>query len=192
MRDPRVDEFIAAAEPFARPILTHVRERVHAVVPDATEALKWNMPAYLQGDAILLITGAFKAHVAINFWRGKDIAPHTSVGAMGQFGRLTSLEDLPADFDALIAEAARLAGTPSKRSAKPAPPPAEIHPEFAAALDAAPLARDHFDRFTAGQRREYVDWIAEAKRGETRARRIASAVEWLSEGKRRNWKHERS
>ena len=138
-RDPRIDAYIAKAQPFARPILEKVRERVHAVVPDVEEDIKWSMPAYTVGGKILLITAAFKAHMALNFWRGQELeTSHSSVGAMGQFGKIKSLEELPGDaeLDRLIREAAELAkAAPAARKTKHEPKPApELHPEFAEAL----------------------------------------------------------
>jgi uncharacterized protein YdeI (YjbR/CyaY-like superfamily) len=194
-RDPRVDAYIAKAPPFARPILEHVRERVHAVVPDVEEAIKWSAPGFTLDGKILLMMAAFKAHAALNFWRGQEIGDGTpKAGAMGQFGRLTSVNDLPPDkeFDTLIREAAALARTaPAARKTKHSPkPPPEMHPEFAAALAKAPKAKAALDGFSPSAQREYLEWIAEAKQDATRQKRIASAVEWLSEGKRRNWKYE--
>ena len=193
-RDPRIDAYLAKAQPFARPILEHVRDRVHAVVPDVEEAIKWSMPAYTKGDAILLITAAFKAHVALHFWRGQEMRGDAAKPeAMGQFGKVRSLADLPPDgeLDALIAEAARLATAPKPRKVKHEPkPPTELHPEFAAALDANPKAKATLDGFSPSARRDYLDWIAEAKQDATRTKRIATAVEWLAEGKKRHWKYE--
>jgi len=194
-RDPRIDAYLAKVQPFARPILDHVRARVHAVVPDVEETLKWSMPSYTRNGAILLITAAFKAHVALNFWRGKDIrGDAASDEAMGQFGKITSLADLPGDaaLDALIADAARLATAPkAPRTTKHEPKPAaELHPEFAAALAANSAASATLDGFSPSARRDYLDWIAEAKQDATRAKRIATAVEWLAEGKKRHWKYE--
>lgn len=194
-RDPRVDEFIAAAAPFARPILDHIRDRVHAVVPDAEESIKWRMPAFSKSGSILIVMGAFKNHAALNFWRGKEIlSSHDTVGAMGQFGTLKSLNDLPptSELDRLIADAADRVGKSTKRVPK-APPAqtAEINPAFAAALATNPAAKATFDGFPPGARREYVDWIADAKQDATRTKRITTAIEWLAEGKRRNWKYER-
>ena len=195
-RDPRIDAYIAKAPPFARPILEHVRARVHAVVPDVDETLKWSMPAYLKGGSILIITAAFKAHAALNFWRGQDLkSSHDTVGAMGQFGKLKSLDDLPADLelDALIREAAVMAAkapTPRKPKHEPKPPP-NLHPDFAAALSTNPAAKTTLDGFSPSARRDYLEWIAEAKQDGTRAKRIATAIEWLAEGKKRNWKYER-
>jgi uncharacterized protein YdeI (YjbR/CyaY-like superfamily) len=192
-RDPRVDAYIARAQPFARPILEKVRERVHAVLPDAEETVKWNMPAYTLGGKIVVITAAFKAHAALNFWRGQEIGDgQTKAGAMGQFGKLKSAEELPANLDQLIREAAALAAdAPAPRKPKhAAKPPPKMHPDFAAALAKAPKAKAAFDGFPPSAQRDYLDWIAEAKQDSTRAKRIATAVEWLSEGKRRNWKYE--
>lgn len=195
-RDPRIDAYIANAQPFAQPILEKVRERVHAVLPEVEEAMKWSMPAYLVGGKIVLITSAFKSHAALNFWRGQEIGDGApKAGALGQFGRLTSVDDLPADkeLDSLIVEGAALAKTApaprkTKHEPKPAPP---LHPEFAGALEKAPAAKATFDSFAPSCRREYLEWISDAKQDATRQKRIATAIEWLSEGKRRNWKYEK-
>jgi uncharacterized protein YdeI (YjbR/CyaY-like superfamily) len=194
-RDPRIDAYIEKAQPFARPILEKVRERVHAVLSDAEEAMKWSMPAYTVGGKIVLITASFKAHAALNFWRGQELeSAHSSVGAMGQFGRIESIEELPADseLDRLIREAAELAkSAPAPRKTKHEPKPAPtMHPDFAAALSNAPKAKAVLDGFPPSAQREYLEWIAEAKQDATRQKRIATAIEWLSEGKRRNWKYE--
>jgi len=195
-REPRIDTYIAKAEPFARPILEHVRERVHAALPEAEETLKWSMPAYTLGGKIVLITAAFKAHVALNFWRGQELRGEgANADAMGQFGKIKSLEELPidAELDRLIRDAADLAKTaPAPRKAKHEPKPApELHPAFAAALAKAPKAKAALDGFPPSARRDYLEWIAEAKQDATRDKRIATAIEWLSEGKRRNWKYEK-
>ena len=194
-REPRIDAYIAKAAPFARPILEHVRERVHAAAPEAEEAIKWGAPGFTVGGKILLIMAAFKAHAALNFWRGQELGDGgPKAGAMGQFGRLTSLDDLPPDdeLDALIREAAALAKTaPAPRKVKHEPkPPAELHPEFEAALKANPKAKEVLDAFPPSAQRDYLDWIADAKQDATRTKRIASAIEWLSEGKKRHWKYE--
>lgn len=194
-RDSRVDAYIARAQPFARPILDHVRNRVHKVLPNVEEALKWSMPAYTLSGKIVLITAAFKAHTALNFWRGQELRGDAAdANAMGQFGKVTSLEDLPPDkeLDALIQKAAKLAkSAPAPRKTKHAPkPPPQLHPEFAAALAKAPKARAALDSFPPSAQRDYFEWISEAKQPATRAKRIATAVEWLGEGKRRHWKYQ--
>lgn len=194
-RDPRIDAYIAKSAPFARPILSHVRDRVHAAAPEAEETVKWGAPGFTVEGKILLIMAAFKAHAALNFWRGQELrGGEASDEAMGQFGKLTALADLPpdAELDALIRQAAGLARTaPAPRKVKHEPKPqAELHPDFAKALDANPKARMMLEGFPPSARREYLDWVADAKQDKTRAKRIADAVEWLSEGKRRHWKYE--
>ena len=190
-RDSRIDSYIASAQPFARPILQRVRERVHAIVPDIEEAMKWSHPTYLKAGKIMLGTAAFKAHAIVNFWRGKELGLDAEESAMGQLGKLTSVAQLPRDLDAMIARAAELAGSAPapkpRRDPKPAP---AMHPEFAAALAAAPKARVALDSFPPSAQRDYLEWVSDAKQDATRAKRIATAVEWLSEGKRRNWKYE--
>jgi uncharacterized protein YdeI (YjbR/CyaY-like superfamily) len=194
-REPRIDAYIGKAQPFARPILEHVRERVHAVLPDTEETIKWSMPAYTVGGKIVLITAAFKAHTALNFWRGQELdSSHATVGAMGQFGKIKSIDELPSDaeLDRLIRDAAELAkNAPAPRKTKAAPKPTpQLHPEFAAALAKAPAAKAVLDSFPPSAQRDYFEWILEAKQDATRQKRIATAVEWLSEGKRRHWKYE--
>ena len=194
-RDPRIDAYIAKAQPFAQPILTHVRERVHAAVPAAEETMKWSAPAFTLDGKILLIMAGFKAHAALNFWRGQEIGDEgPKAGAMGQFGRLTSPDDLPPDqqLDSLLREAAALAKSgpaPCKTKSPPKAVP-DLHPEFAAALDKSPRAKAALEGFPPSARRDYFEWIAEAKQDATRRKRIATAVEWLSEGKRRHWKYQ--
>lgn len=190
-RDPRVDAYIARAQPFAQQILTRVRERVHAVLPDVQEEMKWSHPAYCRNGKIILGTASFKEHAAVHFWRGQELGFERKEGAMGQLGRLTSVDDLPSEFDTLVARAAELSAASAPRRPKHQPKPMpEMHPDFAAALDKAPSAKSNFDAFAPSHRREYLEWVGEAKQASTRQKRIASAVEWLSEGKRRNWKYE--
>ncbi|HET9810674.1 MAG TPA: YdeI/OmpD-associated family protein [Sphingomicrobium sp.] len=195
-RDPRIDAYIERARPFARPVLQHIRDRVHVAAPDAEETMKWSAPAYTLDGKILLITAAFKAHAALNFWRGQELRGQAANDeAMGQFGKLTSLDDLPPDetLDRLIRESADLArSAPAPRKVKHAPkPPPEMHPDFAAALDKAPRAKAVLEGFSPSARRDYLEWIADAKQDSTRQKRIATAIEWLSEGKKRNWKYEK-
>lgn len=193
--DPRVDAYIAKSAPFAHPILKHVRARVHAVAPQAEETLKWSAPSFTIDGKILLMMAAFKAHAALNFWRGQEIGIESASDAMGQLGKLTGLDDLPPDdeLDAMIRKAAALARrAPAPRKVKHAPkPPPQMHPEFAAALAKDPKAKAVLDGFPPSAQRDYLDWIAEAKQDATRQKRIATAVEWLGEGKKRHWKYEK-
>ncbi len=195
-RDPRIDAYIERAQPFARPILAHVRERVHAACPQVEETLKWSAPSFTLEGKILLMMAAFKQHAALSFWRGQELRGKAAEsGGMGQFGKLSAIDDLPADkeLDAIIRKAAELAkSAPAPRQMKHAPKPSsQLHPEFAAALDKAPKAKAALDSFPPSAQRDYLDWVADAKQDATREKRIATAVEWLSEGKRRNWKYEK-
>jgi uncharacterized protein YdeI (YjbR/CyaY-like superfamily) len=149
------------------------------------------MPAYTVGGKIVLMTAAFKAHASVNFWRGQELGFEPKGEAMGQLGKLTNVDQLPADLDRLIRHAAELAkSAPSPRKPKHAPkPPPQMHPEFAAALAEAPTAKATLDSFPPSAQREYLEWIAEAKQDATRQKRIADAVQWLGEGKRRHWKY---
>lgn len=194
-REARIDAYVAKAQPFARPILEKVRERVHAVLPDVEEAMKWSMPAYMVGGKLVLITAAFKAHTALNFWRGQELGgSEEGAEAMGQFGKIKSLADLPpdAELDRLILKAAELSrNAPAPRKTKHEPRPAPgIHPEFAAALARAPKSKAALEAFPPSAQRDYFEWISEAKQDSTRQKRIATALEWLSEGKRRHWKYQ--
>ncbi len=194
-RDPRIDDYIERQAPFAKAILTHLREAIHAACPDVEEAIKWGMPAFLHHGKQLAGMAAFKAHATFGFRRGSELVPARpdQANAMGQFGRLTSIEDLPppAELDALIRQAVALsdAGTKPVR-AKAAKPDLEPPADLLAALAENDAARGTFANFPPGSRRDYVEWIVEAKRPETRAKRIAQALEWMAEGKKRNWKYE--
>lgn len=193
-RDPRIDDYIARAADFARPILVHLREVVHAACPDVVETIKWGMP-HFEHHGILAGMAAFKAHATFGLWRGRELVPDGDDSAMGQFGRIASLRDLPPKrtLVALVRKAAALNEAGAPRPAKPGaakkPPPAPT-PEFAAALAGNAAAGKHFAAFAPGQQREYLEWIADAKRADTRARRIAQAIGWIAQGRKRNWKYE--
>lgn len=195
--DRRVDAYIAKSAEFARPILRHLRALVHQACPDVEETIKWGMPSFLHHGIICGMAG-FKAHCAFGFWRRglTDEIARTGVKAeqaMGSLGRITSLKDLPADKAMLgyIRKAAKLneGGIPAR--SKPKPKPALPAPaDLATALKKNAKAAKAFAAFTPGARREYIEWITEAKRPETRQKRIATAVPWIAAGKKRNWKYE--
>jgi len=194
--DPRVDAYIAKAAPFARPVLTHLRKVVHAAVPGVEETLKWGMPHFMHGG-ILCGFAAFKAHCAFHV-RGAEplLGEAARDDAMGQFGRIAAVSDLPPPgtlIKLLRAAAERIeAKAKAPRAARKAPrPEAKVPPDLAAALKRSARARTTFEGFSPSRRREYVEWIVEAKSGETRARRLAQAIAWMAEGKARNWKYEK-
>lgn len=197
-RDPRIDAYIARAPDFARPVLEHLREIVHEACPDVQETIKWSMP-FFDYHGPLANMAAFKAHAAFGFWKAAlilDADGRSAEPAMGQFGRITGVADLPSKrvLSGYVKQAAKLnekgvkSPTRSAPKAKPAPEPS---PAFAAALRKHAGARKHFEAMSPSHRREYVEWIAEAKRDETRDTRIATAIEWLAEGKARHWRYER-
>lgn len=193
--DPRIDAYIDSRAEFARPILRHLREAIHAACPEAGETIKWGMPAFTLDGRLLATMAGFKAHATFGFWRA-DVADAPKTGeAMGQFGRIRSLDDLPDDralADLIRKAAARSREGPAapRRKAEGKPPP-QLPPDLAEALETNPEALATYHAFPPSAQRDYVDWICEAKRPATRASRIAQAVEWLAEGKRRHWRYER-
>ena len=195
-RDERVDAYIERQAEFAKPILTKLRAMVHAACPDCDETLKWSMPSFIYKGSILAGMAAFKAHATFGFWQAKLVVGQTGREreAMGSFGRLTRVEDLPdeATMAALIHKAMTLVDTGEKapRPVKHPKPTLETPPDLLEALAANETARATFDDFPPSARRDYLDWLADAKRPETRAKRLAQAVEWMAEGKRRHWKYE--
>jgi uncharacterized protein YdeI (YjbR/CyaY-like superfamily) len=198
-RDPRIDDKIASAPPFARPVLERLRALVHETVPEAHEAIKWGMPHFTYKGKNIAGMAAFKAHCAFMI-HGEGRQGEGEREGMGSFGKIASLADLPPDAElAAKLHAAReridQAGTADPRvragGSKPAPRAIEVPEDFNAALAATPAAAQVFDGLAPSHRYEYLEWITGAKRPETRAKRIGEALEWLAEGKRRNWKYER-
>lgn len=193
--DSRVDAYIAKQADFARPILIELRARLHAANPAVVETIKWGMPFFTHAGKPLANMAAFKAHASFGFWQRAGLPTGKEGEAMGQFGKLTTLADLPdsESFAAMVAAAVALidggAAKPMRPARAPKPAPV-VPPELAAVLAADPVAANHFAGFAPSCRREYCDWISEAKRPETRDKRAAEAALWLHEGKRRNWKHE--
>lgn len=197
-RDARVDAYVARSAPFAQPILAHLRELVHEVCPEVEETMKWSFPHFTH-NGILCSMAAFKQHCALAFWRGAEVvggAGETPGEAMGQFGRITALEDLPSRevLAGYLRKAVALnesggGGAPTpKRAPKP---PLAVPDYLTAALAENERARAAFEGFSPSHRREYVEWITGAKGEATRSRRLATALEWMAEGKPRNWKYER-
>jgi uncharacterized protein YdeI (YjbR/CyaY-like superfamily) len=194
-RDKRIDAYIRNAPEFARPILTHVRDLVHEACPDVEETIKWRMPTYTH-HGILCSTAAFKEHAAFGFWKAGLIltADGKKFGeAYGQLGRLTSVKDLPARKTLIgyVKKAAKLNedGVQVVRKAKPKAP-LVVPVALKAALTGNKKASAAWEAFSPGHRREYAQWISEAKQDATRERRISQAIEWIAAGKKRNWKYE--
>jgi uncharacterized protein YdeI (YjbR/CyaY-like superfamily) len=200
-KDPRVDVYIAKSAEFARPILKHIRKVVHAALPTAEEDVKWGAPHFMH-NGMLCGMAAFKHHCSFGFWRAKELAPqHKELDAsdkpgMAQFGNLKSVSDLPSEkvLAKLIKAAAALndSGTKAPRATKSKKPVPKAPADFLARLKKNKMAHANFSAFSPSHQREYIEWITEAKRDETRERRVATAIEWIAEGKSRNWKYEKN
>jgi len=192
--DPRIDAYIERQAEFAKPILTHLRSVVHEACPDCEETLKWSMPSFLYRGKILAGMAAFKAHATFHYWYDSMLnEDEKNRSAMGQFGRLTSTDDLPAK--AVLIELTRKSMALIESGAKPPRALATkaaftVPQDMRAAIDGNPAAKATFDAFPPSAQREYVEWITDAKRDETRGKRLTQAVEWMAEGKRRHWKYE--
>ena len=199
--DPRIDAYIQKKADFAQTILNHLRKLVHKACPDAEETIKWGMPFFDYKGSTLCAMAGFKEHCTFAFWKAKlmnDPEGLLEIGdreAMGNFGRIASLKDLPSDkiMIAYIKEAARLNEENIKAAPKKKAAVAflDVPVDFAAALKKKKTAQTIFDNFPPGKRKDYIEWIADAKTESTKFKRIETAVEWIAEGKGRNWKYEK-
>lgn len=197
--DHRVDTYIAKSADFAKPILNHLRELAHTACPQVEETLKWSMPHFLF-KGILFGMAAFKHHCMLHFWHGDLILgknPRKAhEGGTWQFDRITALTDLPGDRILLgyIKKAVELneAGIKKERPKRKPSKELVVPEDFLAILNKNKKARETFEKFSYSHKKEYVEWITQAKREETRQKRIQTAMEWLGKGKPRNWKYERA
>jgi len=202
----KVDAYVQKAKPFAQPILTHIRNVVHTACPGIQETVKWSRPFFEYKGVILCNMSAFNQHCAFGFW-GQEIravlrkAGAVKDGAMGSLGRITSVDTLPSEKQLLawVRQAAEFVDSgqytspiAARNKVVKAPKPAlKTPPDFNAALRKSKKASAAYENFSPGCRREYIEWIVSAKRPETRAERIATAVSWIADGKQRNWKYQK-
>lgn len=194
--DKRVDAYIDKSQDFAKPILKHLRKLVHDACPDVTETLKWSMPSF-EYKGLLCGFAAFKQHCTFGFWKESLLkeVKFPQKNAMGSFGRITSQKDLPSDatIKKVIREAVRLneenIKVPKKQPMKKTD--LALPDILREALAQNEAAAETFDKFPPSAQREYVEWVTEAKTNATRDKRLATTIEWLAEGKRRNWKYEK-
>ena len=197
-KDPRIDAYIANAAPFARPILKHIRKVVHTGCPQVQETMKWSMP-HFDYKGIMCGMAAFKQHCSFGFWQAAALALNgrgDDADGMGQFGRITSIDDLP-DEKTLVGYVRKAVALKDAGVKKPAPSkpktkasPLDVPSDLKAALANHREAKRTFDGFSPSHRNEYIHWITGAKREETREQRLATAMEWLAEGKARHWKYQ--
>ncbi len=197
-RDPRIDAYIARSADFAKPILTHLRAVVHAASPDIDETMKWSFP-HFEHKGIICSMASFKEHCAFGFWKASlilDENGRSAEQAMGQFGRIASIDELPSKriLTGYIRKAMELntKGVKVPARAKPLEKKEVVMPaELTSALKKNKKALAAFDGFSPSKRNEYAEWIGESKSDATRDRRLEQAIEWISEGKGRNWKYEK-
>lgn len=198
-KNPKVDEYIEKAAPFAQPILKHLRELVHKACPTVEEKIKWGMPSF-EYKGLFCGFASFKEHCTFGFWKAgimkdaKDLQSEEKRGAMGNLGRLTSLKDLPSDKKIMgwLKEAMKLndLGTKVPKNVTKHPRKAVVTPDwFIEAVKKNKKAWATFDKATPGFRKEYVQWVTEAKTEETQQKRLKQSIEWMAEGKHRNWKY---
>jgi len=197
--DPRIDTYINKAAPFAQPILRHIRRLVHKACPEVEETIKWGFP-HFDYKGVMISMAAFKAHCTLNFWKAPlipAIAPVSEEdGAMGQFGRIISIIDLPDDETLLgyMREAKWLNDENIKLPQKQKDLSVKeltVPDCLTEALKENPLAAETWDKFANSHRKEYINWINDAKTDATRANRLATTIEWLAEGKPQNWRYAR-
>jgi len=193
-KNPRVDEYIAKAPAFAKPILVEIRERVHAACPDVEETIKWRQPSF-EYKGLMCGMAAFKEHCVFGYWKAPLVLGAAAEGAdaMGYRDKITSVADLPSKsaFRAHVRKAMELneAGITLERPVKERKPEIVVPAGLAAAVKKNKKAQATFDQFSPSHRREYIEWVTEAKTDATRANRLQQTVEWLAEGKPRNWKY---
>jgi uncharacterized protein YdeI (YjbR/CyaY-like superfamily) len=193
-RDARIDAYIGRAGEFAKPILTRLRETIHEACPDVEEGWKWSCPHFLY-HGMLCGMAAFKEHCAFGFWKGSLVVPAGDRGAdaMGQFGRITKVSELPPKrlLIGYLRKAMQLneQGVNLQRARPRAKRPVVVPDVLRRALSRNKTARSTFENFSPSHQREYVEWISEAQTAETRQRRLDTAIGWMAEGKPRHWKY---
>lgn len=198
-RSKEVDAYIAKSKPFAQPILEHIRDVVHSVSDEITEVMKWSFP-HFEYKGNICNMAAFKEHCAFGFWKGSIMKDEDKIinpigkTAMGSLGRITSIKDLPSKkiLVKYIKEAIDLneKGISLPKKAPAAQKEIEVPEDFANAIAKNKKAKTVFEKFSPSHKKEYIEWITEAKREETRKKRIDTALEWISEGKGKNWKYQ--
>ena len=199
--DPRIDAYIVNSAGCAIPILEYLRALVHETCPEAKETMKWSFPHFEYKGSILCSMASFKQHCAFGFWLESRLSdPHNLLAVngervgMGSLGKITNIQDLPAEehLKGFILEAMRLidSGVKLKKDNKPQETQELVIPDYVTeALADNAAARKVFEGFSYSNKKEYVEWFEDAKTEATRSKRIAQALEWLAEGKVRNWKY---
>lgn len=201
--NPKVDAYIARAQPFAQPVLTYIRKVVHKGCKDVVESMKWGMPGFDYNGKILCNMASFKQHCSFGFWLAHEMKTMESYrnnieaksgSGMGQFGKITSIKDLPAEKELILMIKEAMELSDKGVVIKHKPPSAEllvVPAELQKALNQNKAAKVIFEKMPPSHRKEYISWINDAKTEATRNNRVATTIEWVAEGKSRNWKYER-
>ncbi len=198
--DPRIDAYIEKSADFAKPILRHIRQVVHQASPLITETVKWGMPFFDYKGPVCMMA-AFKQHLGFGFWKasrlndpGHLLQGSDEEAAAGSFGRIVTLADLPSDQALMdfVQQMIKINESGIKEPKKPSAPKAELPmpADFDRLLRANLVAMDNFEKFSPSKKREYLEWFVEAKSDATREKRMQQALEWIAEGKSRNWKYQ--
>lgn len=196
--DPRIDDYIAKAPAYAQPILIHIRELIHQAAPGVVEAIKWGCPHFSYNGAPAMSVAAFKTHLGFNFWKRTLMDDPAGIfkpeeKSAGSIGKISSLTDLPRDevMLAYIRNAVELNEKGIKLAPKKAAPKAElpVPDDLIEAFKTNTGAMQHFQQFSPSAKREYLEWLADAKTEATRTKRLATMLEWVAEGKTRHWKY---
>ncbi len=198
--DIRIDDYISKSEAFAQPVLKHLRNIVHTACPNVNETIKWSFPNFLYNGSILCNVAAFKQHCSFGFWLASQMSDPCKLiqrgnekTSMGSLGQIKSIDDVPSKeiLISYIHEAMVLIDNGAKIKKEKAPKPKEVEtpPWFLDALQQKDAAIIAYEKFSPSQKREYIEWLTEAKTDATRTKRMATALEWIAEGKTRNWKY---
>lgn len=170
-KSPAVDSYIANSAEFARPILTRVRAAMHKACPKIEETIKWGVP-HFEYKGVVASMAAFQQHASFGFWKQRlmedpaGLFPARGDSSMGG-KKIRSAAELPSD--AILIRYIKAAVALNEKGAKVPRPPKKKRPppkpsaDLLAAFKRNPKAKATFDAFSPSQRREYVEWMAEGK-----------------------------
>lgn len=200
-KNPKVDAYILNAASFAQPILNELRANLETAEPKLEETIKWGFPCFTFQNKLICSFSAYKNHCVFRFWQGSNLEDSagilTKVGEteMGELSKIKKLEDLP-NSEVLIKYIREAIELSKKKSTKTIASEKKVTIELKSAdlpeiFSSYPKQAEKFDAFPSSHRREYISWITEAKTDATRIKRIETMLEWILDGKSRNWKYEK-
>jgi len=200
-KNPKVDAYILNTAPFAQPILNELRATLETAEPELEETIKWGFPCFTFQSKLICSFSAYKNHCVFRFWQGSNLKDSagilTKVGEteMGELSKIKNLEDLP-NSEILINYIREAIELSKKKSTKTIVSEKKITIDLKSydlqeIFSSFPKQAEKFDTFSPSHRKEYISWINEAKTEDTKLKRIKTMMEWLLEGKSRNWKYEK-